>query len=142
MLSMSTLRTALQDLAARFAVDVLAAIRGASLQELLAETGGAPRPTAGRPRGRAKATPPVAARPAAPVPARARGGRLARRSPADIEKALGLIVAALKAGPMRSEQIQRALGLDKRELPRVLKHGLATKKLKAKGQKRATMYSA
>ncbi len=70
------------------------------------------------------------------------GGRLARRSMKDIERTLGVIVGSLKGGPMRSEQIQKALGLDKRELPRVLKHGLATKKLKAKGEKRATLYSA
>ena len=42
---------------------------------------------------------------------------------------------------MRAEQIRQVLKLDKRELPRVLAEGLKTKKLKSKGQKRATTYS-
>ena len=43
---------------------------------------------------------------------------------------------------MRSEDIQKALKLDKREMPRVLEEGLTKKALKSKGQKRATVYSA
>ena len=43
---------------------------------------------------------------------------------------------------MRSEEIRAALTLDKREMPRVLQEGVTTKKLKSKGQKRATTYSA
>ena len=43
---------------------------------------------------------------------------------------------------MRAEDIQKFLKLDKRELPRVLGQGLKTKKLKKKGAKRATEYSA
>jgi hypothetical protein len=42
---------------------------------------------------------------------------------------------------LRSEEIRKALALDVREVPRVLKQGLSSKKLKAKGQKRATQYS-
>jgi hypothetical protein len=78
------------------------------------------------------------------APARRPTGRLARRSPAEIATTLGAIVALLrgkKAG-LRSEQIRDALKLDKRELPRVLGEGLKTKKLKSKGQKRATVYTA
>jgi hypothetical protein len=70
------------------------------------------------------------------------GSRLARRTPEDIAKTLGLVVAAVKAKPMRAEEIGKFLKLDKRALPRVLKQGLATKKLRSKGQKRATTYSA
>jgi hypothetical protein len=54
-------------------------------------------------------------------------------------------VTALKATKgkgLRSEQIQKSLGLDKRELPRVLRTGIAKKALKSKGQKRATIYFA
>jgi hypothetical protein len=42
---------------------------------------------------------------------------------------------------LRAEEIRTALKLDVREVPRVLKEGLKTKKLKAKGQKRATTYT-
>jgi hypothetical protein len=55
------------------------------------------------------------------------------------------VVTALKATRgkgLRSEQIQKALGVDKRELPRVLKTGLTKKVLRSKGQKRATQYFA
>jgi hypothetical protein len=134
---MSSLRDALHDLAQRFASEVLAAIRSASIEDLHAAGGGT---TAGNPRR---------SRPTATTPPRARdnaeAGRLGRRSPADIDRTLGLVVNALKATRgkgLRSEQIQRALELDKRELPRVLRTGIATKKLRSKGQKRATVYFA
>jgi hypothetical protein len=99
-----------------------------------------PRRGPGRPRGSTKATA-TAARESAP--ARKPSGRLARRSPSEIAKTLGSIVALLKGkkAGLRSEQIRAALKLDVRELPRVLHEGLKTKKLKSKGQKRATQYS-
>lgn len=125
---MTTLRTRLQDLASSFADDVLAAIRTASIDELTGTKDGRHAATARRGTGGGN---PGAA-----------NGRLARRSPEDIEKTLGLVVAALKVGAMRAEEIKTKLGIDKRELPRVLAHGLQTKKLKKKGQKRATTYSA
>jgi Fic family protein len=50
-------------------------------------------------------------------------------------------VKAKKTG-LRSEEIRRALKLDVREVPRVLKEGLTKKKLRSKGQKRATTYFA
>jgi hypothetical protein len=71
-----------------------------------------------------------------------KGGRLARRGPEEIAGTLGTVVSLLrgkKAG-LRSEEIRKALKLDVREVPRVLKEGLAKKKLKSKGQKRATTY--
>ena len=57
---------------------------------------------------------------------------------------LGHVVALVKKSSfgLRAEEVQRALNLDKREMPRVLKEGLATKRLRSKGQKRATTYSA
>jgi hypothetical protein len=70
---------------------------------------------------------------------------LPRRSPAEVEKALSLVIHALKAAGgkgLRSEQIQKALGVDKRELPRVLRTGIAKKSIRSTGQKRATIYYA
>ena len=73
-----------------------------------------------------------------------RGGRLPRRSAEDIKAALDSVHGLLKSskGGLRAEQIRAALKLDVREMPRVLKEGLATKKLTSKGQKRATTYFA
>ena len=73
-----------------------------------------------------------------------KSGRLARRSSEEIEKALELVVALVKStkGGLRSEQIRAHLGMQKEELPRVLKEGLSTRQLKSKGQKRSTVYSA
>jgi hypothetical protein len=128
---MSSLRSRLADLADRFAADVLAAIRTASLDEL---TG--PASPARRGPGRPRAVVPPAG------PKLTKGGRLARRSDEDIAKTLGLVVAALKAGPLRAEELKAKLGIDKRELPRVLADGLKAKKIAKKGRKRATVYSA
>jgi len=70
-------------------------------------------------------------------------GRLARRSPEEIARTLDKIHGLLKGkkAGMRSEEIRDALKLDVREMPRVLKEGLAKKKLKSRGQKRATTYT-
>ena len=124
----TSLSSALNDLAQSFADGVLAAIRGASLQDLHAESG-PPRRGPGRPRG--------------PSPAKRKGGRLARRSDEQIAETLTKVVSAISATRgkgLRSEEIRKQLGLDVREVPRVLKLGMATKKLKTKGQKRATTY--
>lgn len=43
---------------------------------------------------------------------------------------------------LRAEQIRAELGMQAKELPRVLKEGLASRKLRSKGQKRATTYFA
>ncbi len=43
---------------------------------------------------------------------------------------------------LRAEQIREQLKMQSKEMPRVLKEGLAKRKLKAKGQKRATTYTA
>jgi hypothetical protein len=140
----TSLRSSLDSLASNFASAVLAAIRGASLDELVAGSGGAPRRGPGRPRGSSTTkSAPTASRASAPTP-KVRGGRLARRSPADIAKTLGQIVALVKTKKtgLRSEEIRKALKLDVREVPRVLKEGLSKKKLKSKGQKRATVYTA
>jgi hypothetical protein len=133
---MPTLRAALDSLASSFASDVLSAIRGASLQELLAESGDAPRRGPGRSRGGGDGT--------GFRPSKKSHGRLARRSPAEIARTLDAITILLRKNTegLRSEQIRHALKLDVREVPRVLKEGLAKKKLKSRGQKRATTYTA
>jgi hypothetical protein len=135
----NSLRSTLDSLANAFAGAVLDAIKGASLQELLAESASAPRRGPGRP-------PAAHAGSAAAKPAGRAGKprRLARRSPAEITKTLERIQALLKGkkAGMRSEEIRKALKLDVREVPRVLKEGLAKKKLKSRGQKRATTYTA
>jgi hypothetical protein len=139
---MASLRSALNDLASEFAASVLAAVRGASLDELIAEGGGARRGP-GRP-AKAVATN-GESKPAAPAKSSGRrSGRLPRRSGEDIAKALDQVVALVKKNKngLRAEEIRANLGMDSKEMPRVLKEGLSTKKLKAKGQKRATTYTA
>jgi hypothetical protein len=71
-------------------------------------------------------------------------GRLKRRSADDIAATLGNIVALLKAHPsgLRAEQIRKELDMLAKELPRPLAEGLASKALRKKGQKRATVYFA
>ena len=128
---MPTLHSQLNDLANTFAASVLLAVRRVPLEDLLGETGHERRSS---PRG---------PRRSAPAP-RGKRARLARRSPEDIAKTLTSIVSLLKGkkAGLRSEQIRAALKLDKREMPRVLKMGLAKKAIRSKGQKRATVYSA
>lgn len=49
---------------------------------------------------------------------------------------------ASKGKGLRAEEIRKALSLDVREVPRVLKEGLKTRVLRARGQRRATTYFA
>jgi hypothetical protein len=119
------------------ASSVLQAIRGASLEELLGEAGGGARRGPGRPPSS------TAARTTSATPRARKSGRLARRSPEQIAKALDQVVALVKTKKdgLRAEQIRAALKMQSKEMPRVLQEGLAKKKLKAKGQKRATTYT-
>ena len=136
-----TLHSALRDLAFNFASAVLASIQTASLDELMASAG---RPATqvrqgpGRPRG------PAASRPsgALPRPKRAPAGKLARRSPEAIAKAVAGIVALVKKHKegLRSEQIRAELGMRANEMPRVLADGLAKNVPTSKGKKRGTRY--
>jgi hypothetical protein len=141
----NALRSTIDHLATTFAAGVLAAIRGASLDDILAETSGTQpaRRGPGRPRKAAAATPTTPTAHAKPAKKR-KPGRLARRSAADIAKALGAVVALVKKNPkgLRSEQIRAELKMEAKEMPRVLKEGLAKKALKSKGQKRSTTYTA
>lgn len=143
-----SLQTQLNHLASSFTQAVIAAIREVSLEELVAETGGLkgmPRPPAGRSaavtssRGRGR----VPRRETGPS-RRSSSRRLKRRSHDDIEKALGEIVSLVENSPrgMRAEQIRSELGMQAKELPRVLGEGLATRRLRKRGHKRATTYYA
>ena len=133
-----TLKNSIRALADTFATSVLAAIRGASLGEILAE-GGSGKRGPGRPR---KA--PGDSTAGNPGPRKGKGGRLARRSPEDIERLVGLVVGALKSqkAGMRSEQLQKVLKLSKKEIVRPLAEALTAKKITKKGQKRSTTYFA
>jgi hypothetical protein len=136
---MPTLHSHLQDLAHRFADEVLSAIRHANLQELVSDSprGARSRRGPGRPRRAHAGGVPT-------TPKSVKRGRLARRSPDDIAKTLAQVVSLVKGKKegLSSEQIQKSLRLDRREVPRVLSTGLAKKHLRKKGQKRATRYFA
>ena len=128
---MSTLRSTLNALATNLASDIVDVIRSSSLEELLGERGPG-RPPKSISNGVAK-------------PSHAtRSGRLPRRSVEEIAAALEEIVALVSKhnDGLRAEEIRVKLGMQAKEIPRVLKEGLATKKLKSKGQKRATTYTA
>jgi hypothetical protein len=135
-------------LASTFANSVIAAIRQANVGELHAlatrPSTLAPRRGSGRPRKAASA--PAPAKVAASVSAKSGGkskGRLRRRSSADIAKALARVVTLVESetGGLRAEQIRERLGMQTKEMPRVLKEGLEKKVLKSKGVKRSTTYT-
>jgi len=142
MFPLMNLKSTIASLAETFSAGALAALRSASLEEILAGGSAAPaRRGPGRPKKVTNGgTTPAAAKPAK----RGKGGRLARRSPSDIEHVIGLVVAKLgehKDG-LRSEQLQKALKLDKKEITGPLNQALAAKKISKKGQKRSTTYFA
>jgi hypothetical protein len=136
---MPNLLNTLNDLANSFASSVLDVIRNASIEEL---SGGVKaNASSDRPSRPSSGTQGVLALTKAP---KRKAGRLARRSPEQIAETLETIVALLKSkkSGLRAEQVRRTLDLDVREMPRVLKEGLVKRKLKSKGQKRATTYFA
>jgi hypothetical protein len=136
---MPSLNSQLEALAHAFVNDVISAIRGSSLQELLVPGAGKPagRTPRGVPAGGGGKPDPVS------VPVKkGKAGRLKRRSAEEIAALLGKIVLLVKTHKegMRAEEIRAKLGLESKEMPRILKEGLAEKKLSSKGQKRATTY--
>ena len=136
--AMPTLRSRLDALAANFAKEILAALQGASLQELLSP-GAAATVGNGRPRA------PLAKAAATTLPKAPRSsGRLRRRSAEEIQAMLNKIVLLVKTHKegMRAEEIRSKLGMQAKEMPRILKEGISAKKLSSKGQKRATTYFA
>jgi hypothetical protein len=70
--------------------------------------------------------------------------RPARRSEEEIAKQLDKVVLLVKThkGGMRAREIRATFGLSPEELRRILKSGIARKRLTAKGAKRSTLYFA
>lgn len=124
----TSLRQHLNDLASSFANGVLAAIRTASIEDLLAESGSGRRLPGAR--GGAAGRAPRST------------GRLPRRSADDIGQVLDRITGLLKSSPkgLRAEEIRQRLNLLSKELPRPLKEGLSSGRLGKSGNKRATTY--
>jgi hypothetical protein len=141
---MSTLKSSLQVLAAAFAEEVVRAIRRASLQELLGEAAGTRARHASSRVATTTTHEPAARAPRTPGAPVLKRGRLKRRSADDIAETLARIVALLKThtAGLRAEQIRKELDMIAKELPRPLAEGLASKALRKKGQKRATVYFA
>ncbi len=127
---MSDLRNTLQSLASEFAANVMAALRGASIEEIsqVASRAAGREPRA-RDGGKTR---------------RGRGGRLGRRSADDIAGLVEAIHGLLQKNPsgLRAEQIRDALGVESKELPRPLAEGLSRGRITKSGQKRATTYFA
>jgi hypothetical protein len=132
------LRATVSTLAHSLVDGFLVALRGASLDEVL-ELAGAANPSGTR-RPHAQATAARAGSSRSAKPARSSGGRLARRSPEQIAKALQEIVALVKTTKdgLRAEQIRQTLGMEAKEMPRTLREGLAKRVLTSRGEKRAT----
>jgi hypothetical protein len=67
-----------------------------------------------------------------------------RRTEAEIHAGVTLVVNLVKRHKegLGAQKIREALGLDKKEMPKLLKTALESKALKSKGQKRATLYFA
>jgi hypothetical protein len=132
---MSNLKSTIESLAADFAMSIIAALRSASIDELTNELGTS--------RG-ARATTRSAPAAEAGARKRGRGGRLGRRSTADIGRMVENIVGLLQKSPdgLRAEQIREALDVQAKELPRPLGDALSEGRISKSGQKRATTYFA
>ncbi len=133
-----SLRSTLNDLAASFADSVLEAIRSTSLDELMRSDGQA------RSTGQLRPASTASVATSKPKKLARSNGRLHRRSPEEIAAAVNQVVALVKKHKegLRAEQIRSELGLQAKEMPRILKDGVGKKALKSKGQKRATTYFA
>jgi len=142
-----SLKNRIEALAEEFSAGVLAAIRSASLEEILSEGSRSHVTRVTHTPARVSSAAAPAAEPAKRGPGRPRGkstGRLARRSPEQIAQVVESIVSALKkqkAG-LRSEQLQKLLSLDKKEISGPLAEAIEGKKITKKGQRRATTYFA
>lgn len=127
-----TLHATINELAERFAHDLLRALRGASLDEIIAET--APGYHGVKRRRGAQGL--VAS-------SGGKRGRLARRSEKDLAKIAEEIVATVKASGktgINAETLRGKLGIQRKELPRPLGMALTSKKITKRGKKRATTY--
>lgn len=131
---MPNLRPEIQRLAEEFAGAVLKSLHGASLADLAGIA--LPKATASRERPASAASRGSRARPVR------RGGR---RNADAIASTLEAILAALAKAPsegLTNEQLQKAIGLQKGDLVVPLARGLAGKRLRKTGERRATRYRA
>jgi hypothetical protein len=136
------LKDTLTTLATSLVEQFMEAVRSASIADISGDSVTAPAPARVH-RGRGRGHDPASAmKTARPVSKPTKSGRLARRTPEQIEAVVADIAALLKRkGGLRSEHIRAELDLDKRELPLVIKHGLETKAFVVlSGQRRATTY--
>jgi hypothetical protein len=133
---MSNLKNTLEALASDFARTVIAALRSASIDEITGLSSQSSPRRVGRPTGGESLT--VVSRKRGP------GGRLGRRSVAQIGQMVDGIVNLLAKSPsgLRAEQIREALGVQAKELPRPLADALSAGRISKRGQKRATTYFA
>ena len=124
-----SLRSTLNELAESFADRVLEAIRRTSLDELIQSDG--------QPRAQVRSGQVSTAAPAtAPTKKPGRSnGRLHRRSPEEIAAAVNQVVALVKKHKegLRAEQIRSELGLQAKEMPRILKDGYGKKSAEEQG---------
>ena len=139
---MPSLRSQLDALAANFASQIIAALQATSLHELVSAEGGSRTVAKGRRGPVAKGGGGQPDPLPSPPQSRGKGGRLRRRSAEEIAKTLEKIVLLVKAHKdgMRAEEIRSKLGMESKEMPRILREGIAKKKFSTKGQKRATTY--
>ncbi len=132
-----SLHATINELASKFAHDLLRALRAASLDELVRET--AP--------GHVRASSASSHTPRAPQ--RKSGGKRIRRSPEELNEYANRIVALVAKHPkgIRAEDLKRALGIPPGNIgakvfTKPLAFALASKKLTKRGARRATTYFA
>ena len=128
----SPFESTVQSLSAEFARAVVAALGSMTLDEIAAV-----RASAGGP-------PVATAAPAAKAPSKPAKRAPVRRTPEDLDAAVKAIVGALRGakGGLSSEQIQKALGMAAKDMPRPISKALAAKVIRKRGSKRATRYYA
>jgi hypothetical protein len=127
-----SLRESIQALSEQFAVNILTAMKGASLQDIAGLSGH---------RAPERRNAPRTAKPATKAKALSKKpGK--RRSPEDVQALAEKIVAEVKkAGEgIRIEQVGKALGLKAADMRIGIDHALEAKMLTKRGQKRATKY--
>lgn len=135
---MATLKSVIDSCSAAFAASLLAGLQDLPLSELT-NLGGA---------AAAKKVTTVVIDHAVKAPKAAKAkttstGRLARRDPASLQLVIDNIVALLATGGdegFSSEQLQTALGIDKKELTRPVVLALEQGVIRKEGEKRGTRY--
>jgi len=127
---MSALKEVISAATEEFVTAIIAAIRGASFDEI-AETSGdesvsSPRAKVVKASGKGK------------------GGKRIRRSSDDIQGVVEKIVSFVKkhADGVSAEEIREQLGVERKELPRPISEALGQKLISKRGHKRATKYFA